>query len=577
MLNNEDTCKKFNKKTIPGQVLTNKPYNMRKIAIAAMLTLIISALSVNGQTDPKQKGLDAITQNAIKGQLEFLASDWTEGRATGEKGDYMAGEYVASMFKIFGAAPGGDPSGFGSSSRSRGGNFVVPQNTPNASRSYFQNFTLIETVGSGPSTFTIKKDNREITFDEGVDYSGLRASMTTKFEAPVIFVGYGINDKSLGINELAGMDLRGKIVLRIAGFPGSGNPESAMYKKITAEKTAIEINRLKNEALDGKEIAGIIEVSPGSDIARRWGVMKEGISLSNAETGSRRTNWTSMRLEGSTLPISPVSLTITERVANYILQGSGIDLAKYIADAANGSFRSKPIILNGVAAAVGTNVTTQRVRVRNVVAMIEGELTNEFVVVGAHMDHMGMEAGRVWNGADDNASGTVGVLMIAKAVAATGVKPKRTIIFCAWTGEEKGLLGSNYFAQYPVMGKISDVKFYLNYDMIGRDAANDTEKNMAGMTFTSTYPKLEEWTRTNVSKYNIGLNINYRANPAPTGGSDYTAFTRNQIPIIAWMAAMHPEYHQPDDHVSLINWEKMHNIIKLGFLQVWDAANNDLK
>jgi hypothetical protein len=549
---------------------------MKKILLTIAL-IYFGALSVlNAQADPKQKGLEAITLDAIRGQLEFLASDWTEGRATGEKGDYMAGDYVASMFKVFGAKPGGDQGGM-SGPRMRSGNFIGPEELRQGNRTYFQNFTLIENVSTGPTVFTIKKGSREMTFDEGVDYSGGRASMTSKFEAPVVFVGYGINDKSLGINEFTGIDVKGKIILRIAGFPGSNNPESAMYKKITAAKTTTEINRMKTEALAGLDIAGIIEVNPGTDIAKRWGVMKDGINLSYGESGGGRTNWTSMRLEGKEVTLSPVNMTVTERVANYILQGSGIELNKYMTDAAAGTFRPKPIILTGVSAAIGTEVKTQRVRVRNVVAMIEGENPSEFVVVGAHMDHMGMEAGRVWNGADDNASGTVGVLMIAKAVAATGVKPKKTIIFCAWTGEEKGLLGSEYFTRYPTMGKISDVKFYLNYDMIGRDAANDTEKNMAGMTFTNTYPKLEEWSKANVEKYKIGLNVSYRGNPAPTGGSDYSAFTRNQVPIIAWMAAMHPEYHQVSDHISLINWEKMHNIIKLGFLQVWDAANNDLK
>lgn len=549
---------------------------MKKTLLTIAL-IFVGALSVlNAQADPKQKGLDAITLDAIKGQLEFLASDWTEGRATGEKGDYMAGDYVASMFKVFGAKPGGDQGGM-SGPRTRGGSFIGPEELRQGNRTYFQNFTLIENVSAGPTVFTIKKGSRELTFDEGVDYSGGRPSMTSKFEAPVVFVGYGINDKGLGINELAGIDVKGKVLLRIAGFPGSGNPESAMYKKITAAKTAMEINRMKAEALAGLDIAGIIEVNPGTDIAKRWGVLKEGINLSYGESGGGRTNWTSMRLEGKEVTLPTVSMTVTERVANYILQGSGIDLNKYMTDAAAGTFRPKPIILTGVSTVIGTEVKTRRVRVRNVVAMIEGENPDEFVVVGAHMDHMGMEAGRIWNGADDNASGTVGVAMIAKAVAATGVKPKKTIIFCAWTGEEKGLLGSEYFTRFPTMGKISDVKFYLNFDMIGRDVANDTEKNMAGMTFTNTYPKLEEWSKANVDKYKIGLNVSYRGNPAPTGGSDYSAFTRNQVPIIAWMAAMHPDYHQISDHVSLINWEKMQNIIKLGFLQVWDAANNDLK
>jgi hypothetical protein len=547
---------------------------MRKIISATVLTAFCMIMAVNGQTDPKQKGLDAITLDAIKGQLEFLASDWTEGRAAGEKGEYLAGDYVASMFKVFGIAPGGDQA---SAARFRGGEFIGPAELQQANRSYFQNFSLIESVSAAPSSLTVKKGSREMTFEEGVDFTGGRAMMTTKFEAPVVFVGYGMVDKTLGINDFAGVDVKGKIILRLTGFPGSGDTESAMYKKLTNGRTAMEIMRSKSTALEGLDVAGIIDVTPGTDIAKRWGVLKEGINLSYGESGGGRTNYPGMRLDGKEVQVAPVNLTVTERVASYMLQGSGIDIYKFMNEAAAGTLKFKPVAVSGLSAAVSTEVTTRRVRVRNVVAMIEGENPNEYVVVGAHMDHMGMEAGKVWNGADDNASGTVGVVMIAKAVAATGIKPKKSILFCAWTAEEKGLLGSEYFTRFPPMGKISDVKFYLNYDMIGRDAANDTEKNMAGMTFTNTFPKLEEWSKANVEKYKIGLNVSYRGNPAPTGGSDYSAFTRNQIPIIAWMAAMHPEYHQPNDHVSLINWEKMQNIIRLGFLQVWDAANNDLK
>lgn len=550
---------------------------MKKTILTFTLAAFCMLLTLNGQNDPKQKGLDAITLNAIKGQLEYLSSDWMEGRATGERGDYMAGDYVASMFKVFGIEPAGDPAtGFGGMMPGmRPGGAAAPQRQA-PQRSYFQNFTLIESVSSEPMTLKIKKGNRVLTFEEGVDYSGGRASMTTNFEAPVVFVGYGINDKTSGINEFAGVDVRGKIILRISGFPGAANPESAIYQKISASRNPMELNRLKSDALAGLDVAGIIEVSPGSDIAKRWGILKEGINMSYGETGGRK-NWTSMRLESASAQIAPVNPTVTERVAAFILQDSGIDLRKYISDAETGSFRPKQIVLNNVSASISTEVKTRRVRVRNVVAMIEGEKTDEFVVVGAHMDHMGMEDGKVWNGADDNASGTVGVLMIAKAVAATGVKPKKSIIFCAWTGEEKGLLGSEYFTRYPTIGKISDIKFYLNYDMISRDATDDTNKNKAGVTYTKAYPKLEEWTNENLKKYNINLDLSIRSADAPSGGSDFTAFTRNQIPIIAWMAAMHPEYHQPSDHVNLVNWEKMQNIIRLGFLQVWDAANNNIK
>jgi len=117
----------------------------------------------------------------------------------------------------------------------------------------------------------------------------------------------------------------------------------------------------------------------------------------------------------------------------------------------------------------------------------------------------------------------------------------------------------------------------MNFDMISRDAVNDTEKNMAGITYTKAYPKLEEITKNALEQYKLNLNLNIRSNEAPTGGSDYTAFTNNKIPIIAWMAAMHPEYHQPSDEVSLVNWTKMTDIIKLAYLQMWEAANGEIE
>ena len=90
-------------------------------------------------------------------------------------------------------------------------------------------------------------------------------------------------------------------------------------------------------------------------------------------------------------------------------------------------------------------------------------------------------------------------------------------------------------------------------------------------------PELEEITKSNAEQYKLNLKLNIRSQEAPTGGSDYTAFTENKIPVIAWMAAMHPDYHQPSDEVSLVNWNKMLDIIKLGYLQLWEAANGEIK
>jgi hypothetical protein len=553
---------------------------MKKLLFMVIACSFLISLASFAQVTPKDKGLQTITMDAIKGQLEFLSSDWTEGRATGTKGSYLAGDYIASMFRVFGVPPAGDAGGFGGRGgfggprpqTGQGGRPAVPQ------RSYFQNFSLIESLPGGTSSLTIKKGGREYNFDEGVDFTLGRGSLTGKFEAPVVFVGYGVVDKANGIDDYAGVDVKGKVVLRLSGFPGMNDMSSPMYKKLVGDnpRASMDIMRKKNDAVTTAGAAGVIDITMNTDIAKRWGVYKFDNYMSPAEQGPR-TNWTSMRLDGKEITTSPVNITVTERVINLMLKDSGIDVPKFEKDAASGIVKFKAVPMAGLSAGMNVSVKSRRINVRNVVAMIEGENPYEFVAIGGHMDHMGMDNGKIWNGADDNASGTVAVMTIAKAFIESGIKPKRTIIFCAWTGEEEGLLGSEYYTLYPEFGKISDYRFYMNFDMIARDAANDTLKNKAGITYTKAYPKLEEITKQNVDQYKMNLKLNYTASEAPSGGSDYTAFSENKVPVIAWMAAMHSDYHQPSDQISLVNWDKMLNIIRLGYLQAWEAANGEIK
>lgn len=545
-----------------------------------MFIFLTSVSSVsNGQVTPKEKGLQAITVDAIKGQLEFLSSDWMEGRATGDKGSYLAGDYIASMFKVFGISPAGDAGGFGGFGGLRMQRPPSGANRQAPAKTYFQNFTLIESLPGGTSTLTIKKAGREYEFDEGIDYSISRGGQSGEFEAPLVFVGYGITDKANGIDDFAGVNVKGKIIVRLTGYPGVNDIGSPMYKKLVGDnpRAGFDIMRKKNEALTSLGVAGVIDLNTNNtDIAKRWGVYKFDYYMAPGESAPR-TNWTNMRLDGKEVTSSPVTLTVTEKIANLILKDSGIDVAKYEKDAASGTLKFKPVSIAGLNAGIEQTIKSRRINTRNIIAMIEGENPNEYVAVGAHMDHLGMDNGKIWNGADDNASGTVAVMTLARAFAESGIKPKRTIVFCAWTGEEKGLLGSEYYTQYPSAGKISDYKFYMNFDMISRDSENDTLKNKAGVTYTKAYPKLEEITKQAVDQYKIDLKLRIENKEAPTGGSDFTAFTNNKIPVIAWMAAMHPDYHQPSDQVNLVNWNKMLNIIKVGYLQLWEAANGEIK
>jgi hypothetical protein len=550
---------------------------MKKLLFFLVFALLILQQPVRSQTTPLEKGLQAITLDAVKGQLEFLSSDWMEGRATGDKGSYLAADYIASMFRVYGVAPAGDMPGFGGFRMGRpaaGG----PNRQP-MQKTYFQNFTLIESLPGGTSALTVRKGGREYQFEEGVDYSLSRGGSGGKFDAPVVFVGYGISDKANGLDDFAGIDVKGKIVVRLNGFPGMSDMASPMYKKLVGDnpRNSFDLMRKKNEILATLGVAGVIDISSiNTDITKRWGVYKFDYFMAPAENGPR-TNWTGMRLDTREVSANPVAITVTEKIINLLMKDSGVDVAKYEKDAALGTVKFKAVVLNGISASFEQTVKSRRINTRNIIAVIEGENPNEYVAVGAHMDHMGIDNGKIWNGADDNASGTVAVMTLAKAFAASGVKPKRTIVFCAWTGEEKGLLGSEYFSEYPAVGKIGDYKFYMNFDMISRDEETDTLKNKAGITYTKAYPKLEEITKQDIQKYKLNLNLKITSADSPTGGSDYTAFSNNKVPVIAWMAAMHPDYHQPSDQVNLVNWNKMLEIIKLGYLQLWEAANGDIK
>jgi hypothetical protein len=558
---------------------------MKKFLYSGIVLILICIVNTEAQVTPKERGLQAITVNVIKGQLEFLSSDWMEGRATGERGFFLAADYVASMFKVFGAVPAGDAAGFGGRmprmapmAGPPAGPFGPGDQPYTPQKSYFQNFTLIENQPSGGSILVIKKGGQDYSFDEGIDFTVSRAIMDTKFDAPLVFVGYGLVDKANGIDDFAGIDVKGKVVVRLTGFPGYSDNTSPMYKKLIGNnmRAMFEMSRKKSESLKNLGILGVIDLTINNDVAKRWGVYKFDNYPSPAENGPR-TNWSQMRLDGKEVSFDPVTITITERVSNLILKNISLDIAKYEKDAATGTVKFKPVAIPGINAAISVNVNSKRINVRNVIAMIEGENPNEFVAIGAHLDHMGMDNDNIWNGADDNASGTVAVMTIAKAFAECGIKPKRSIVFCAWTGEEKGLYGSEYFIMYPSVGKISDYKFYMNFDMIARDAMNDTAKNMAGITYTKAFPKLEEITKANLEQFKLNLKLRIRSEEAPKGGSDFTAFTENKIPIIEWMAAMHSDYHQPSDEASLVNWNKMLDIIKLGYLQVWEAANGEIK
>ena len=216
----------------------------------------------------------------------------------------------------------------------------------------------------------------------------------------------------------------------------------------------------------------------------------------------------------------------------------------------------------------------QKLSMRNVLGMIPGKNTKEYVIVGAHFDHLGidpaLDGDQIYNGADDNASGVSAVLQIARAFLASGQQPERNVIFAFWDGEEKGLLGSKYFVQ--TCSFLSQIKGYLNFDMIGRNNKPQQPKQVVYF-YTAAHPVFGDWLKEDIRKYSLQLEPDYRAWENPIGGSDNGSFAKVGIPIIWYHTDGHPDYHQPSDHADRLNWDKIVEITKASFLNMWKMAN----
>lgn len=208
----------------------------------------------------------------------------------------------------------------------------------------------------------------------------------------------------------------------------------------------------------------------------------------------------------------------------------------------------------------------------NILAVIPGK-RNEYVIVGAHYDHLGIgvavDGDSCYNGADDNASGVSAVLQIARAVKKTRRTPQRGIIFAFWDGEEKGLLGSRHFVEN--CSFLSDVSAYMNFDMAGRGPV-DNPKHLTYF-YTASHPLFGDWLKEDMEARLFSFIPDYRAWDKPTGGSDNAWFAKNGIPIVWYHTEGHPDYHRPSDTADKIDYEKLIDITRAAFLCVWRLAN----
>jgi hypothetical protein len=580
------------------------------------------ALSLVDKTQPApdkfKAGLEAITAKDTLAMLTYIASDLLEGRETATRGYTLAAEYAASLLKLWGVKPAGDMPMMMGGFRMGGGRAQAPQ-APRE-RTYFQDFAMRETTDSQTAiTIEVAKGGtvKSRTFQGGLDFQGGMGGMGGGADgtvtAPVVFLGYGISEPSVGFDELKGMNLKGKIVLLLSDAPGRDDPKSPLQaKKELKDKyfPAAPQGDMMAQMMRGgpqrfNKLAEIAKLEPAAIIqvanAGNDAAIFNALSMVRTPSDERpiinkpRRRLSLAGVAGGMGGRGGASATqITREMANFLLEGTGQsidDLKKKI----ESTMKPASMDIPGAKLTIASTSKTAFVRGTNVLGIIEGsdpKLKDEYFVVGAHYDHNGAWEGYVWNGADDNGSGSVGVLNIAKAIAASPVKPKRSIVFALWTGEEEGLLGSRYYASNPIY-PIDKTVGYLNYDMISRpyDAemlartmraynvpgAEEIVKKVRAPWFVSV--NLTEGTpfadiAREMNQF-VGLDLAFRFN-APgvgSGGSDHASFAAVKVPFIYYMAAMTADYHQPSDSVEKVSGELIAKISQHGFLTIYAFAD----
>lgn len=514
------------------------------ISFFVLLFIILDGTIAQSNHSAFEKGLQAITEYSLKAQTEFISSDWFAGRETATPGAFMAADYIASQFKQNGLSP------------------YYPSNG-NGFDGYFQKVKLIssETISSKITVTKLENHSRvSQTFFDKVDLDLTPFSKDLSLEGDIFFGNYALSQSLF--EQIKGSS-KGLILIRIAGLPCSDDSTSLLYQSF-AKMTNIQLQTKKDQLAKDAGFVAILEYDPAnpSPIEIKHPNLDRTPSEKILHKKSSGIYRKQVNLVNNTNDMIPV-FKISENVISAICP-------KWKESLNNIKMTNKKPE-KGICVNIEIKTNSQLIECRNVLAIIEGENKDQVIIAGAHYDHLGEYDGYIWNGADDNASGTIGILALAKAFAASGIKPKKTLVFATWTAEERGLHGSTFFVQSHTNPDI--IKYYLNYDMIGREADPKTPDMNVSFMYTKTWEDAAALIRSANEDLNLNLNIRYSPSESLTGGSDQAPFAQIKVPVMWFHTGGHSDYHGPFDHADKINYKKLSSIVKASFSALWKLAN----
>lgn len=522
------------------------------------------------------------SEQRLKESIQILSADEMEGRGLGTKGIDKAADYLAAEFTKLGLRTNlfdGGP---------------------------FQKFELVVSTEMGP------KANNRLTLlgppeKEGGEPRKLALVLDQEFtsmaiggsgtvDAGLVFAGYGISAKPLGYDDYDGVDVKGKVVLLVRKEPQQKDPKSK-FDGLRPSQHATFMRKLANAYEHGA--IGVILVNDGLELEtikqqteKQWKDALERMTKLQAtladpkadqvktiaEIGSAGEDLAKLSKElqqpqDKLVPFSAAGdEASTRKMPVFFCKRGAIDpvvkaaLGKSLDELEqeiDADFKPRTAPLAGWTVQGQADILQRKAQVKNVVAVLEGEgpLADETVIIGAHYDHLGRGGSGslapwttdIHNGADDNASGTATMLEVARLLKQQGFKPKRRIVFMAFTGEERGLLGSAYYTRNPRFALEKTVAMY-NLDMVGRLA--DEKLIVYG---TGTAKELDGWIDTLGSKFGFKV----KKDPSGFGPSDHSSFYAKKIPVLHFFTGTHGDYHRPSDDAEKINIGGMRRVAEM--------------
>ncbi len=491
-----------------------KAGSIQRFGLSVFLCLVVI-----GPRIVAEEGAAALSR--VSADLSYLASEELEGRGPGTQGRQLAAEYIRDEFQRMGLESGVEDG------------------------SYFQPFEIpldTEVIADQTRLVLHSPDEQAVPLELGKDFQALAVGGTGQAQASIVFAGYGISAPNLQYDDYADVDVEGKIVLVIRREPQQDDETSVFDGKRTTTHSLI---RTKLDVAKKQKAAGVLFVN-------------DPFSVQQAEK-DQLTNPTGFGTNSAEIPFAHVS----QAWVNQILQQTPIQTAdgRSLTDLAEIEAEidrtGKPIShpLAGWSADMQSAFEVQQVSLANVIGVIEGTgpLADETIVLGAHYDHLGFggygsrqpNERAVHYGADDNASGTAAIIELARRYAALPEPPVRRLVFIAFDGEERGLIGSRHYVDHPSF-PLSDTIAMLNYDMVGR-MQNGVLTAMGSGSAAEFAGLLDQAAESS--------GVDLKQSPRTMGASDHYPFFQRDIPVLHFFTGVHPDYHTPEDTFDRINMD----------------------